>query len=93
MIIETKKMIPVTKLQRELTQRIREVSETGGPLYILKNNEMTAVIVSAKEYELLRQSEEILERLEIAETVEKRLKNYDRTKNVSWDKVKKKHGA
>jgi prevent-host-death family protein len=93
MIVETKKMIPVTKLQRELTQRIREVSETGGPLYILKNNEMTAVIVSAKEYELLRQSEEILERLEIAETVEKRLKGYDRSKNVSWDKVKKKHGA
>lgn len=93
MLIDTEKVIPVTKLQRELTKKLREVSETGGPLYILRNNEMAAVILSTHEYEMLKQAEEIIEHFEIAETVEKRLKGYERSRNVSWDKVKKKHGA
>jgi prevent-host-death family protein len=92
MLVNTEKMIPVTKLQRELTQKLREVSETNEPLYVLRNNELAAVILSTEEYEMLRQAEDILEHLEIAETVEKRLKSYDRSKNISWDKVKKKHG-
>jgi prevent-host-death family protein len=67
MLVDTDKMIPVTKLQRELTQRLRTVQETGDPLFIMRNNEMTAVIVSTEEYELLKQAEDILEHLEIAE--------------------------
>jgi len=92
MLVNTEKMIPVTKLQRHLTQRLREVHETGEPLFILRNNEMAAVILSTGEYELLKQAEDILEHFEIAETVEKRLKGYDRSKSISWDKIKKKHG-
>jgi prevent-host-death family protein len=92
MLVNTEKMIPVTKLQRHLTQRLREVHETGEPLFILRNNEMAAVILSTGEYELLKQAEDILEHFEIADTVEKRLKGYDRSKNISWDKIKKKHG-
>jgi prevent-host-death family protein len=92
MLVNTEKMIPVTKLQRHLTQRLREVHETGEPLFILRNNEMAAVILSTGEYELLKQAEDILEHFEIAETVEKRLKGYDRSENISWDKIKKKHG-
>ncbi|RJQ42125.1 MAG: hypothetical protein C4550_00370 [Nitrospiraceae bacterium] len=58
----------------------------------LRNNDMAAVILSAEEYELLRQAEDILEHLEIAEKVEKRLKGHDRSKNISWEKIKKRHG-
>ncbi len=92
MLVDTEKMIPVTKLQRQLTQRLREVYETGEPLFILRNNEMAAVILSAEEYELLKQAEDIIEHLEIAEIIEERLKGYDRSKNVSWDKIRKRHG-
>jgi prevent-host-death family protein len=84
-------MIPVTKLQRELTQKLREVHETGEPLFVLRNNEMAAVILSSEEYEMLKQAEDILEHLEIADAVERRLKGYDKTKNISWDKIKKKY--
>ena len=31
MLVDTEKWIPVTKLQRELTQKLKEVSETGEP--------------------------------------------------------------
>jgi|GEM_PF-329049 len=92
MLVNTEKMIPVGKLQKELTQKLREVSETGEPLYVLRNNKMAAVILSADEYELLKQAEDILEHLEIAETVDQRLKGQDRSKNISWDKIKKRHG-
>ena len=89
MLVNTEKMIPVTRLQRELTQKLREVHETGEPLFVLRNNKMAAVILSTEEYELLKQAEDILEHLEIAEVVEKRLKSYNRSKNIPWEKIKK----
>jgi prevent-host-death family protein len=92
MLVDTEKMIPITKLQRELTQKLKEVSETGEPVFVLRNNEMAAVIVSAEEYELLRQAEEVIEYLEIAEKIDKRFKGHDRSKNIPWERIKKKHG-
>ncbi len=92
MLINSEKMIPVTKLQRELTKRLREVAESKEALYILRNNEMAAVILSAEEYAMLKNAEEILEHVEISETVKEGLKDYNRSKNISWDKIKKKHG-
>ena len=92
MFVDTEKMIPVTRLQRELTQRLKEVSETGEPVYVLRNNEMAAVIVSAEEYELLTQADEILEHLEIAGKIEKRLKGHDRSMNIPWERIRKRHG-
>lgn len=89
MLVNTEKMIPVTRLQRELTQKLREVHETGEPLFVLRNNKMAAVILSTEEYELLKQAGDILEHLEIAEVVEKRLKGYNRSKNIPWEKIKK----
>ena len=92
MLVNTEKMIPVTKLQRELTLRLRKVHETGEPLFVMRNNEMAAVILSTEEYELLKQAEDILEHLEISETVETRLKGHEPTKNIAWEKIKKRHG-
>ena len=92
MLVNTDKMIPVTRFQKELTQRLREVSETGEPLFVLRNNEMAAVVLSAQEYELLKEAEEIVEHLEIADMIEVRLKGYDHSKNLPWEKLKKKHG-
>jgi prevent-host-death family protein len=92
MLVDTERLIPVTKLQRELTQKLKEVSETGELVYVLRNNEMAAVIVSTEEYELLRQAREILEDLEIAEKIGKRLKGHDRSKNIPWEGIEKRYG-
>lgn len=85
-------MIPVTKLQKELTRKLKEVTETGETLYVLRNNEMAAVVVPPEEYKLLKQAEEILEHFEIADVVDKRLKGRDRSWNIPWEKMKKRHG-
>ena len=81
-------MIPVTKLQRELTQRVREVSETGENLYILKNNHMEAVMMPFEEYERLHNLEEIFEQLEIKTMIDQRLSNYDKSNNKFWAEIR-----
>ena len=46
-----------------------------------------------KEQYKVPDAEEILEHIEIAEVVEKRLKDHDRSHNVPWAKIKKKYGS
>lgn len=91
MLLNTDKMVAVAKLQKELTRKLREVSDSGEPLFVLRNNALAAVIVSSEEYESLKEAGEILEHLEIAETVEKRLNARHRQKNISWERIKKKY--
>ena len=88
MLLETNQMIPVTKLQKELTKRVREVSETGEALYILKNNSMEAVMLSFEEYEHLQTLEELFEQMEIKSMLESRLSNYNPKNNKAWDEIR-----
>jgi prevent-host-death family protein len=92
MLVNTNKMISITKLQRELTQKMRDVSETKEPLYVLRNNKVEAVIVPSDEYATLKELEEVLEHFEIYEMVQKRMKHYDPSENVSLEKVRKRYG-
>jgi len=88
MLVETDRMIPVTKLQKELTKRVRDISEGGSPLFILKNNEMEAVILAPAEYEYLMNLSELIEQYEINDVIIKRMKNYKRSKNVKWNDLR-----
>ena len=88
MLVETDRMIPVTKLQKELTKRVRDISEGGSPLFILKNNEMEAVILAPAEYEYLMNLSELIEQYEINDVIVKRMKNYKRSKNVRWNDLR-----
>ena len=88
MLLETDKMIPVTKLQKELTKKIREISETGEALYILKNNNMEAVMLSFDEYEHLHKLEEMFEQMEIKTIIEDRLSAYNPDNNKNWEEIR-----
>ena len=92
MHLETERMISITKLQKELTRKLRELSQNSEPLFIMKNNLLAAVILHPAEYEVLRNAESILEQFEIAEMVEARLKNYDPSKKIPWTRVKADRG-
>ena len=89
MLVETKQMIPITRLQKELTRTVRDLSDSGKAVYILKNNNMEAVLLSYEEYEYLRGIEEIFEQFEIKNIIEERMREYDRKNNVSWENVRK----
>jgi PHD/YefM family antitoxin component YafN of YafNO toxin-antitoxin module len=88
MLIETKQMVPITRLQKELTQTVRELSDSGKAVYILKNNKMEAVLLSYDEYEYLKNIEELVEQLEIKNMVEKRLKKYNPKNNILWENIR-----
>ncbi|GHV83064.1 hypothetical protein AGMMS50212_04040 [Spirochaetia bacterium] len=88
MLLDTEKMISITKLQKELTQTIRSISDVGGEAYILKNNVMEAVLLSFDEYEYLKKIEDVFEHFEIADMIQERSKKYDPQTNISWNKLK-----
>ena len=89
MLIEPKQMMPITRLQKELTQTVRNISDSGKVIYILKNNNMEAVLLSYSEYEYLKEIEELFEQFEIKNLIDSRIKNYNPKKNISWEKLKK----
>ena len=88
MLIEPKQMMPITRLQKELTQTVRNISDSGKAVYILKNNNMEAVLLSYNEYEYLKELEDIFEQFEIKDIIDSRIKNYNSRKNISWEKLK-----
>ena len=88
MLVNTKKIVPITRLQKELTQQIRELSNSGEAVYVLKNNNMEAVLVTFDEYEHLMDLEEMFEYFEIDEMIEKRVKNYKASTNVPWESIR-----
>jgi len=90
MLIESRQMIPITRLQKELAQTVRGLSNSGDAVYVLKNNNMEAVLLSYHEYEYLKEIEEIYERFEIKEQIDARAGKYNPRKNVSWESVKEK---
>jgi len=80
--------MPITRLQKELTQTVRELTETGEAVYILKNNNMEAVMVPFSEYEYLINLEEMFEYYEIHNMINTRIEHYDVNNSVEWDKIK-----
>jgi PHD/YefM family antitoxin component YafN of YafNO toxin-antitoxin module len=88
MLLDSNKIIPITRLQKELTKKVRELSDSGEAIYILKNNNMEAVMLSFEEYEYLHNLEEMFEQFEIKSMITKRLKNYNPKNNISWDNIK-----
>jgi prevent-host-death family protein len=54
MLIEPKQMISITRLQKELTQIVRKLENTGEAVFILKNNRVTGALISYAEYERLK---------------------------------------
>jgi PHD/YefM family antitoxin component YafN of YafNO toxin-antitoxin module len=80
-------MIPITRLQKELTQTVRELSDTGNAVFVLKNSNIEAVLIPYSEYEYLKNIEEVFEQREILNMIEARSKQYDPQKNVDWEHI------
>lgn len=88
MLIESDRIIPITRLQKELTKTVRELSESGEAVYILKNNNMEAVILPFDEYKYLIDLEEMFEYFEINDHIAERMKDYDQSKNIDWKDIR-----
>ena len=90
MMVDTAQIMPITQLQKTLTQTVRKISEDKQPVFIMKNNAMEAVIMSFDRYERLVELEEREEQKEIYSMVQERMSHYDDSKNVSWSSLRNK---
>ncbi len=88
MLIDSKKVISVTKLQRELTQQLRNVVSDGEALYVTKNSNIETVIIPMEEYERLKAIDDYVEHMEIWYMIQERMKNYDPSKSVLWEDIR-----
>jgi len=88
MLIDSKKVISVTKLQRELTQQLRNVVSDGEALYVTKNSNIETVVIPMEEYERLKAIDDYIEHMEIWYMVQERMKNYDPSKSVLWEDIR-----
>jgi len=88
MLVDSDRILPISRLQKELAQTVRELSESGEPVFILKNNNMEAVILPFEEYKYLMNLEEMYEYFEVNEMLEKRLSSYDETKTIDWADIR-----
>ena len=85
MLVETAQIMPITQLQKTLTQTVRKISEDKQPVFIMKNNIMEAVIMPFDRYEKLSELEELEEHM-----VQDRLNHYDSSKTVSLSSLRNK---
>ncbi|WP_191015033.1 type II toxin-antitoxin system Phd/YefM family antitoxin [Treponema zioleckii] len=90
MMVDTAQIMPITQLQKTLTQTVRKISEDKQPVFIMKNNAMEAVMMSFDRYEKLAELEELEEQKEIYSMVQERMSHYDASKNVSWSSLRDK---
>jgi hypothetical protein len=88
MLIEPNQMVPITRLQKELTQTVRNLSNSGKAVYILKNNNMEAVLLSYHEYEYLKKIEAMFVQFEIKKIIDIRLEKYHSKDNISWENIR-----
>jgi len=88
MLVESDRIVPITRLQKELTQTVRELSETGEPVYILKNNNMEAVMLTFEEYKHLSDLEEMFEYFKVKDLIDNRLANYSADRSIDWLNIK-----
>jgi PHD/YefM family antitoxin component YafN of YafNO toxin-antitoxin module len=92
MLANTDKTISSKALNRELAKKLRSVSRTKEPLFVLSDNMVAAVIVSPDEYAALKDVEEVFEHFEIYEMVRDRMKHHETSKNVTIEEIKGRYG-
>ena len=65
MLVETIQIMPITQLQKTLTQTVRQIAKDKQPVFIMKNNIMEAVMIPFDRYEKLSELEELEEHKDV----------------------------
>ncbi|WP_198304766.1 type II toxin-antitoxin system Phd/YefM family antitoxin [Arcobacter vandammei] len=85
-----KEMVGITELSKSLSGFIDKVSSKAvEKLAIIKHNKAEAVIISIDEYERMKEFQDYLEDLEIANIIKERvLDKKEPIKTISWEEMK-----
>jgi len=87
-----KNIIPVTDLQRQAAQIIKDVNASSEPVIITQRGRASAVIVSAKRYTQIEEDLAMLDDFELVRMLEESRKDRSAGNTLSLDEVKKRLG-
>lgn len=83
-------MIPISKAAKSFAEQVNRAIK-GEEVFIVKHNDVKAVLMGMEEYEHLCHMAEIAERINIAQLVEER-KDADRSKDVDLEEFLRERG-
>lgn len=83
------KTLPITKAREELTTLVDKASKLLDEYVITVNGSPAAVLISAEEYEIWRETNEIMSDPMLLKAIKKGEKEIDEGKGIPWEDVKK----
>jgi prevent-host-death family protein len=83
-----KKIIPITDLQRQSSQIVRGLSQTGEPVVITQRGRAAAVLLSAERYSQIEEDLNRLDELEMLNLLERGITDFDEGRTVSGKEVR-----
>lgn len=87
-----KNIIPVTDLQRQAAQILKDVNATSEPVIITQRGRATAVIISAKRYTEIEEDLATLDDFELAQMLEASKRDRETGNTLTHEEVKRRLG-
>jgi prevent-host-death family protein len=87
-----KNIIPVSDLQRQAGQILKNLNRTSEPVIITQRGRVSAVIISPSHYAQIEEDRALLDDFELAEMLEESRRNRSEGNTLSLDEVKRRLG-
>lgn len=71
--LNRKSLIPISEMANSFSKQFRKLKEDSEPLFIMKNNNIEAVMLNVDDYERLIEAQELYEELQLADMALRRL--------------------
>lgn len=71
--LNRKSLIPISEMANSFSKHFRMLKEDSEPLFIMKNNNIEAVMLNVDDYERLIEAQELYEELQLADMALRRL--------------------
>lgn len=83
------KVIPISRLRPMLNRLVKEIAEGGEPIIIVQRDEAGAMLVNREEYEILRDTVELLLDSEFAKSIQRGEEDLKAGRMKPWREIRK----
>lgn len=71
--LNRKSLIPISEMANSFSKHFKKLKEQSEPLYIMKNNNIEAVMLNVEDYEHLVEAQELYDELQLVDMALRRL--------------------
>jgi len=83
------KVIPISRVRPMLNKLVKEIAEGGEPVIIVQRDEASAMLVNREEYEILRDTVELLLDSEFAKSIQRGEEDLKAGRMKPWPKIRR----